>query len=192
MSTQSCSNSKAAGPMNAVQTGKHNLQASCKNCSQRCAYLTGDSCPPFTHSSFVNHARQQVSASPNYTAGYPCSICFRHFCRFCRFYSEEAYSFRVCDIAPEALRVLDMQDMHCLRKGNQVAYAVMHQHLHHQCFGANEQGHFGENMHHCMQARHTAALSTYAIEITSRLYALLRFHAFSSLTFVPKHAMPVG
>lgn len=35
----------------------------------------------------------------------------------CRFYSEEAYSFRVRQVLPEALRVLDMQDMHCLRKG---------------------------------------------------------------------------
>ncbi len=42
MSTQSCSSGKAARPMNAHQTGKHSLLASCKKCSQRFAYLTGD------------------------------------------------------------------------------------------------------------------------------------------------------
>ncbi|KAL0047950.1 hypothetical protein WJX82_003974 [Trebouxia sp. C0006] len=42
-------------------------------------------------------------------------------CIFDRFYSEEAYSFRVRNIAPGALRVLDMQDMHCLRKARQAA-----------------------------------------------------------------------
>eukprot|EP00891_Asterochloris_glomerata_P003663 jgi/Astpho2/3663/e_gw1.00059.37.1_t len=38
-------------------------------------------------------------------------------CIFDRFYTEEAFSFRVREVAPEALRVLDMQDCHFLRKG---------------------------------------------------------------------------
>ena len=39
----------------------------------------------------------------------------------CRFYNEEAFSFRVREVAPSALRVLDMQDCHFLRKGRCVA-----------------------------------------------------------------------
>jgi hypothetical protein len=38
---------------------------------------------------------------------------------FDRFMAEEAYSFRVRELAPDALRVLDMQDLHALRKGRQ-------------------------------------------------------------------------
>ncbi|GAB4821957.1 hypothetical protein N2152v2_009003 [Parachlorella kessleri] len=40
-------------------------------------------------------------------------------CVFDRFYAEEAFSFRVRDLAPGALRVLDMQDVHFLRAGRQ-------------------------------------------------------------------------
>jgi hypothetical protein len=38
---------------------------------------------------------------------------------FDRFYCEEAFSFRVRELAPGALRVLDMQDMHALRAERQ-------------------------------------------------------------------------
>ena len=38
---------------------------------------------------------------------------------FDRFMAEEAYSFRVRELAPDALRVLDMQDLHALRRGRQ-------------------------------------------------------------------------
>ena len=176
--------------MNAHQTGKHTLQASCKKCSQRCAHLTGDSCQPLIPSSFFNHKQQQVSLSPNYTAGYPFYTSFRHFYHFCRFYSEEAYSFRVRDIVPDALRVLDMQDMHCLRKGAHVAYAVMHQHLHHQCFGAVEQGHFGENAPLHAGNAHSSSVCT-CYRITSKISALLQFHALTE-TVVPNHARHVG
>ena len=37
--------------------------------------------------------------------------------RGCRFYAEEQFSFRVRELAPGALRVLDMQDFHALRAG---------------------------------------------------------------------------
>jgi len=39
---------------------------------------------------------------------------------FDRFYAEEMFSFRVKDILPDALRVLDMQDVHFLREGRQI------------------------------------------------------------------------
>ena len=39
---------------------------------------------------------------------------------FDRFFTEEAFSFRVRDLAPGALRVLDMQDVHSLRRGRQL------------------------------------------------------------------------
>ncbi|KAK9811810.1 hypothetical protein WJX72_010518 [[Myrmecia] bisecta] len=42
-------------------------------------------------------------------------------CVFDRFYAEEAFSFRVRELAPQALRVVDMQDMHFLREGRQAA-----------------------------------------------------------------------
>lgn len=38
---------------------------------------------------------------------------------FDRFFTEEAFSFRVREIAPEAVRVLDMQDVHSLRRARQ-------------------------------------------------------------------------
>ena len=38
---------------------------------------------------------------------------------FDRFFNEEAFSFRVRELAPDALRVLDMQDVHSLRRGRQ-------------------------------------------------------------------------
>lgn len=38
---------------------------------------------------------------------------------FDRFFTEEAFSFRVRELAPDALRVLDMQDVHSLRRGRQ-------------------------------------------------------------------------
>jgi glycosyltransferase involved in cell wall biosynthesis len=38
---------------------------------------------------------------------------------FDRFYAEEMFSFRVKDLVPKALRVLDMQDIHFLREGRQ-------------------------------------------------------------------------
>ena len=38
---------------------------------------------------------------------------------FDRFYAEEMFSFRVKDLFPNALRVLDMQDVHFLREGRQ-------------------------------------------------------------------------
>ncbi|KAL7462143.1 hypothetical protein ACHAXS_002530 [Conticribra weissflogii] len=38
---------------------------------------------------------------------------------FDRFYAEEAYSFRIREECPNALRVLDMQDVHSLRVGRQ-------------------------------------------------------------------------
>ena len=38
---------------------------------------------------------------------------------FDRFYSEEAYSFRTRELAPGAMRLLDMQDFHALRGGRQ-------------------------------------------------------------------------
>lgn len=38
---------------------------------------------------------------------------------FDRFYSEEAFSFRVREVCPDALLVLDMQDIHSLRIGRQ-------------------------------------------------------------------------
>jgi hypothetical protein len=38
---------------------------------------------------------------------------------FDRFYAEEAFSFRVRELAPAALRVLDMQDFHALRAARQ-------------------------------------------------------------------------
>jgi hypothetical protein len=38
---------------------------------------------------------------------------------FDRFFTEEAFSFRVRELAPEAIRVLDMQDMHSLRRTRQ-------------------------------------------------------------------------
>ena len=34
-----------------------------------------------------------------------------------RYYAEEAYSFMVRQHAPQAMRVLDMQDFHALRQG---------------------------------------------------------------------------
>ncbi len=39
---------------------------------------------------------------------------------FDRFYAEEMYSFRVRDILPDALRILDMQDVHFLREARQL------------------------------------------------------------------------
>jgi hypothetical protein len=41
-----------------------------------------------------------------------------------RFYTEEAFSFRVRELAPRALRVLDMQDVHFLRAGRQELAAL--------------------------------------------------------------------
>ena len=38
---------------------------------------------------------------------------------FDRFIAEEAFSFRVRELVPNALRILDMQDMHALRRGRQ-------------------------------------------------------------------------
>ena len=35
----------------------------------------------------------------------------------CRFIAEEAFSFRMRELAPDALRILDMQDFHTLRNG---------------------------------------------------------------------------
>ena len=35
----------------------------------------------------------------------------------CRFIAEEAYSFWIKKLAPAALRVLDLQDLHSLRRG---------------------------------------------------------------------------
>lgn len=40
---------------------------------------------------------------------------------FDRFYAEEMFSFRVKDLIPKTLRVLDMQDVHFLREGRQAA-----------------------------------------------------------------------
>ncbi|PRW59577.1 glycosyl transferase [Chlorella sorokiniana] len=40
---------------------------------------------------------------------------------FDRFYAEEAFSFRVRELAPSALRILDMQDFHALRAARQRA-----------------------------------------------------------------------
>ncbi len=107
----------------------------------------------------------------------------------CRFYSEEAYSFRVRDIAPGALRVLDMQDMHCLRKGAQVPYAVMHQHMHYQCCGAIEQGHFGEIAPlHAEQG--IQQLCPHMLYKSHPGYMLCR--DFTSLTFAPNYATHIG
>lgn len=39
---------------------------------------------------------------------------------FDRFYAEEMFSFRVKDILPDALRILDMQDVHFLRESRQL------------------------------------------------------------------------
>ena len=41
-----------------------------------------------------------------------------------RFYTEEAFSFRLRDLFPDCLRILDMQDMHALRLGQCTAPAV--------------------------------------------------------------------
>ena len=38
---------------------------------------------------------------------------------FDRFYAEEAYSFRIRELCPNAVRILDMQDIHSLRIGRQ-------------------------------------------------------------------------
>ena len=38
-------------------------------------------------------------------------------CTHRRFIAEEAFSFRIREVAPDALRVLDMQDCHALRSG---------------------------------------------------------------------------
>lgn len=38
---------------------------------------------------------------------------------FDRFYAEEAYSFHIHNLCPDAVRVVDMQDMHSLRLGRQ-------------------------------------------------------------------------
>lgn len=41
---------------------------------------------------------------------------------FDRFMSEEQYGWRVSEQCPEALRILDTEDLHCLRKGRQLAF----------------------------------------------------------------------
>lgn len=60
---------------------------------------------------------------------------------FDRFMAEEAYSFRVRELAPNALRVLDMQDLHALRKGRQELVesgADAHQVLAHKPSASND------------------------------------------------------
>ncbi len=95
----------------------------------------------------------------------------------CRFYSEEAYSFRVRNIAPGALRVLDMQDMHCLRKGAQVPYAVMHQHMHYQCCELLSRV-ILVKLHHCMQSKaYSSSVHTcYINHIQAICFAAISFH----------------
>lgn len=46
-----------------------------------------------------------------------------------RFYTEEAYSFRVRELFPDALRILDMQDMHSLRAGQLTAACAAPKHV---------------------------------------------------------------
>ena len=41
---------------------------------------------------------------------------------FDRFMTEEQYGWRVAEQCPEALRILDTEDLHCLRKGRQQAF----------------------------------------------------------------------
>ncbi|WP_456441295.1 glycosyltransferase [Psychroserpens sp.] len=41
---------------------------------------------------------------------------------FDRFMTEEQYGWRVAEHCPEALRILDTEDLHCLRKGRQQAF----------------------------------------------------------------------
>src|SRR5690606_25230628 len=41
---------------------------------------------------------------------------------FDRFMTEEMYGWRVADICPEAIRILDTEDLHCLRQARQTAW----------------------------------------------------------------------
>ncbi len=162
MSIQSCSNSKAAGPMNAHQTGKHSLQASCKKCSQRCAYLTGDSCQPFTQSSFPKHARQQFQPVPitqrdalvqqasGISAVFADSTRKRHIRSGCATLPQThcvSWTCRICT-ASEKVLMSPMQSCTsiCIANALELLSRVIL-----------------VKLHHCMQARHTAALSAHAI-----------------------------
>ena len=47
---------------------------------------------------------------------------------YCRFYTEEAFSFLVHRHAPDCLRILDMQDLHALRQGTKCSLKPVSQH----------------------------------------------------------------
>ncbi len=139
------------------------MQTSCKNCSQRCAFLTGDSCQHFTQRSFSKHARQQFqpvpsaqrdalvsSASGTFTVlqillgrgiliqgarhGPRRTACPGH-ARYAL--PQKRCSCRLCSHAPAhaSLMLWSYRVWSCWWK-----------------------------LHHCMQAMHTAALSVHAVE----------------------------
>lgn len=45
---------------------------------------------------------------------------------FDRFMTEEQFGWRVAEVCPKALRVLDTEDLHCLRKGRELAFKEEH------------------------------------------------------------------
>ena len=171
MSTQSCSNSKGVRPMNAHQTGKHTLQASYKNCSQRCAYLTGDSCQAFTQSSFPKHAQQQfqpvtleqpdafVQLASGVSTVFADSTRKRHTRSGCATLSQKhcvSWTCKICT-ASEKVPKSSMQSCTstCITNALELSSRVIL-----------------VKVHHCMQARHTAALSAHAV-CSAAVYALV-------------------
>lgn len=45
-----------------------------------------------------------------------------HVVLFDRFMTEEQFGWRVAEVCPKAIRILDTEDLHCLRKGRQLAF----------------------------------------------------------------------
>ena len=121
MSTQNCYSSRAAEPMNVHRIGRSNSLASCSLCSHHCAYLTGDAGATCSMQSLQEQSGSNTQMVAALNSGSSMS-CIAHACRF---YTEEAYSFRVRSVIPNALQILDMQDMHSLRKGSPICSALL-------------------------------------------------------------------
>ncbi len=66
------------------------------------------------------------------TAEFDASVKVRRVSCWCRFYTEEAFSFNVHRHASQALRVLDMQDLHSLRQGLTALTGLAHMSPHSQ------------------------------------------------------------
>lgn len=116
MSTRGCWKSRASKRSAAHRIARQNSRLSCAKSTPASAYSIGVTSFYATPCILRNrhlkgkHAQQPWGSALQ--SGAYCITAPLH-----RFIAEEAFSFRIRELAPDALRVLDMQDCHALRSG---------------------------------------------------------------------------